>query len=107
MLVVAGQLPTGLNVICGKLFEMKALVTGGAGFIGSNLVKHLVAEGHEVTVLDNLTSGLESNLVRSDRIEFVRGDVRDESAIDRAVRGRQVIFHMAASVGNKRSIDSP
>jgi UDP-glucose 4-epimerase len=86
---------------------MKALVTGGAGFIGSNLVAHLLSEGHDVTVLDNLTSGYESNLVSLSEAAFVRGDIRDPNAVDRAIRGVEVVFHMAASVGNKRSIDAP
>lgn len=86
---------------------MKALVTGGAGFIGSNIVKHLLAEGHEVTVLDNLSSGYRSNLVPYPEVDFIEGDVRDAATVDRAVHGTAVVFHLAASVGNKRSIDHP
>lgn len=86
---------------------MKCLVTGGAGFIGSNLVKHLLLGGHEVTVLDNLLSGYRSNVSPYPQINFIEGDVRDEEAVDRAVKGAEVVFHLAASVGNKRSIDHP
>jgi len=86
---------------------MKVLVTGGAGFIGSNLVKQLAEEGHEVAVLDNLISGYRSNLVPCPKTRFVKGDVRDENAVDEAIRGVEVVFHLAASVGNKRSIDHP
>jgi UDP-glucose 4-epimerase len=86
-------------------------VTGGAGFIGSNIVEHLVGEGHRVTVLDDLSSGyrlnLEPFLSPVPRIRFVEGDVRDEAAVDEAVRGAEAVFHLAASVGNKRSIDHP
>ena len=86
---------------------MRALVTGGAGFIGSNIVRTLLARGDEVVVLDNLLSGYESNLRPFPQVRFVRGDVRDEAAVESAVKGVEVIFHLAASVGNKRAIDHP
>ena len=86
---------------------MKTLVTGGAGFIGSNLTKLLIEEGHEVTVLDNLSSGYQSNLPASQQLRVVAGDVRDPVAVASAIDGAEVVFHLAASVGNKRSIDHP
>jgi len=86
---------------------MKALVTGGAGFIGSNLVKHLLNAGHEVTVLDNLMSGYRSNLDPFPAARFIEGDIRDEAIVAEAIKGCEVVFHLAASVGNKRSIDFP
>lgn len=86
---------------------MKALVTGGAGFIGSSLCALLLSEGHEVTVLDSLLSGHAKNLDFDGSIEFIRGDVRDPDAVQRAVKNTDVVFHLAASVGNKRSIDDP
>jgi len=86
---------------------MKILVTGGAGFIGSNLVKRLVFDGHDVTILDNLSSGYRSNIDAFSDVRFIEGDIRDQRAIAIAVQGIEVIFHMAASVGNKRSIDHP
>ena len=86
---------------------MKALVTGGAGFIGSNLVKLLGDEGHEVAVLDDLSSGYERNLAACPAVRFVRGDVRDARAVAAAVDGAEVVFHLAASVGNTRSIEHP
>lgn len=86
---------------------MKALVTGGSGFIGSNIVKLLCSEGHEVTVLDNLMSGHRSNLAPFPEVQFVEGDVRDAATINRLAQGVEVIFHLAASVGNTRSIDNP
>lgn len=85
----------------------KALVTGGAGFIGSNLVRALVEQGSDVVVLDSLVSGYRRNLDPFPSIEFVDGDVRDPAAVERAMRGVDVVFHLAASVGNKRSIDDP
>ena len=86
---------------------MRALVTGGAGFIGSNLVKLLVGEGHDVTVLDNLSSGYAENLAPFGTVELVEGDIRDEQAVAKAMQGADVVFHLAASVGNTRSIDNP
>jgi UDP-glucose 4-epimerase len=83
------------------------LVTGGAGFIGSNLVLRLLADGHEVVVLDNLASGLKHNLPDHERLRFIEGDIRDPDAVRDAVQGVEILFHLAASVGNKRSIDDP
>jgi UDP-glucose 4-epimerase len=86
---------------------VKTLVTGGAGFIGSNLVRLLVEEGHEVTVLDNLLSGHRTNLDPLAGIRFVEGDIRDSATLDTATAGAELVFHLAASVGNKRSIEFP
>lgn len=86
---------------------MKVLVTGGAGFIGSNLVRQLLLDGHDVAVLDDFSSGYRANLEDLSGLETFVGDVRDKSLVDRAVAGREVVFHLAASVGNKRSIDDP
>lgn len=86
---------------------MRALVTGGAGFIGSNLVKLLLDSGHQVVVLDNYSSGYRENLAGARDVEAVDGDVRDEAAVGRAIAGCEVAFHLAASVGNTRSIEHP
>ena len=86
---------------------MRALVTGGAGFIGSNIVRLLVEEGHEATVIDNMLSGYRSNLDGLGQVRVVEGDVRSVSDIEGAVEGADVVFHLAASVGNKRSIEMP
>jgi len=86
---------------------MKALVTGGAGFIGSNLAALLAGEGHDVVVLDNLSSGYRENLAALTTARFVDGDVRDEAVLRAAAGGCEVIFHLAASVGNTRSIEHP
>lgn len=86
---------------------MKVLVTGGAGFIGSNICAALLKEGAEVTILDDLSSGHAVNLDVLPGTTFIEGDVRDADAVSRAVSGCEVVFHLAASVGNKRSIDHP
>jgi UDP-glucose 4-epimerase len=90
-----------------KEVTMQVLVTGGAGFIGSNLVKELLTRGHAVRVLDNLLSGHSVNLAPFPDVEFVKGDIRNTELADAAVKGCEVVFHLAASVGNKRSIDLP
>ncbi len=86
---------------------MQALITGGAGFIGSNLTRQLLAGGHGVTILDNLQSGYRVNLEAVPSARFIEGDVRQESTVLEGARGADCIFHLAASVGNKRSIDLP
>jgi UDP-glucose 4-epimerase len=83
------------------------LVTGGAGFIGSNLVRLLLSEGDDVTVLDNLSSGYAENLQGLTQVRLVEGDVRNAELIDELARGKDVIYHLAASVGNTRSIEHP
>lgn len=85
----------------------KALVTGGAGFIGSNVARLLAAEGFDVVVLDSLTTGYEKNLETLRDVRLVRGDVRDASLVAKLVEGASVVFHLAASVGNTRSIERP
>lgn len=85
----------------------KVLVTGGAGFIGSNLVRHLIEAGNSITVLDNFMSGYRSNLDSFPSVRIIEGDVRDQPAVQLAMKGAEVVFHLAASVGNKRSIDQP
>ncbi|MBQ1733408.1 MAG: SDR family NAD(P)-dependent oxidoreductase [Lachnospiraceae bacterium] len=89
---------------------MRALVTGGSGFIGSNIVDLLVGGGYSVRVLDNLSSGYLINIqkhINNKNFEFVGGDVRDSLSVERAMDGVDVVFHLAASVGRQRSLDNP
>ncbi len=84
------------------------LITGGAGFIGSNLAHALVARGEAVRILDDFSTGRPQNLTGiEDRIEVVRGDLRDPAAVERAVAGAAVILHQAALNSNPRSIKEP
>jgi len=87
---------------------MRTCVTGGAGFIGSNLVDRLVRDGHEVAVLDNLSTGRRENLeaVEGD-VRFFEGDLRDPAVVAQAVRGCEAVFHLAALAAVARSIDDP
>lgn len=86
---------------------MRCLVTGGAGFIGSSVVWRLLERGHEVSVFDNCSTGYEANLGPYPEIELVRCDIREAEAVNEAVAGKDAVFHLAASVGNKKSIDEP
>jgi UDP-glucose 4-epimerase len=86
----------------------QALVTGGAGFIGSHLVDQLVANGCRVTVLDNLSTGHRHNIAgHGDRIDFIEGDIRDAGLLDRVVKGCDVVFHQAAVVSVTQSVEDP
>ncbi|HEX2486346.1 MAG TPA: SDR family oxidoreductase [Myxococcota bacterium] len=85
-----------------------ALVTGGAGFVGSHLVDRLVRDGWRVRVLDDFSSGREANLEASGAaIELVRGDLRDAAALGRAVAEVEVVFHQAAVPSVPRSVAEP
>jgi nucleoside-diphosphate-sugar epimerase len=85
---------------------MRALVTGGAGFIGSNLVHALVAAGHEVCVLDNFATGHRHNLAGAD-VELIEGDLRSFERVSTATRGVEVVYHLGALPSVPRSIQDP
>jgi UDP-glucose 4-epimerase len=87
---------------------MRTLVTGGAGYIGSHLVDRLVHLGHEVTVIDDLSTGNLTNLqaVHSD-IRFVEATILDADIVDTLVAGADVVFHLAAAVGVGHIIEQP
>jgi len=86
----------------------KALVTGGAGFIGSHLVDALLSNGCQVVVLDNLSTGRLSNLKHiRDKIYFYKGDIRDREALDTAAKDCEVIFHQAAMVSVPQTVENP
>jgi len=87
---------------------MRTCVTGGAGFIGSNLVDRLVEAGHEVVVLDDLSTGSRENLAAAgDAVRFLEGDLRDPAAVASAVDGCEIVYHQAALAAVARSIDDP
>ena len=87
---------------------MKYLVTGGAGFIGSNLVEKLLQLGHEVRVLDNFSSGRHENLAAFiSNIELVEGDLRDFNTVTDAVAHVDYVLHQAALPSVPRSVADP
>src|SRR5262245_11597887 len=86
---------------------MRILVTGGAGFIGSNVADRYLADGHEVAILDNLSTGLRTNLPA--RARFFEADVRDATALQRAFDDfrPEILNHHAAQIDVRKSVDSP
>lgn len=89
---------------------MEAVVTGGAGFIGSHLCDHLIAQGHQVTVLDDLSTGSTDNLTQlaaEPGFRFVRGDILDGDLVDDLVSGADAVYHLAAAVGVYNIVDNP
>ena len=87
---------------------MQVLVTGGAGFVGSNLVARLRARGDEVRVFDNFSTGRRANLAEVEaEIEIVEGDIRRIDQIQAATRGAEVVFHQAARTSVPLSIEDP
>jgi UDP-glucose 4-epimerase len=85
----------------------RALVTGGAGFIGSHLVGRLLEQGHEVTVLDDLSTGRTDNLYGMRGFELIEGDLRSAETVRAAVEGKDVVFHAAAVPSVARSWKDP
>jgi len=85
---------------------MKALVTGGAGFIGSNVVKYLLEKNWELRIIDDLSTGYKCNLKKLN-VEFTQGSICDERVVRDLCKGMDVVFHLAASVGRQRSLDNP
>jgi nucleoside-diphosphate-sugar epimerase len=87
---------------------MRYLVTGGAGFIGSNIVDELLRRGHGVTVLDDFSSGREENLAGAiKKIRLVRGDICDLEAAREACEGADYVLHLAARTSVPRSVKDP
>src|SRR5688572_21828767 len=87
----------------------RALVTGGAGFIGSHLVDRLCADGYEVTVLDDFSTGSRENLSDAERagVRTTDGSVLDADLVDRTVADHPLVFHLAAAVGVRSIVDDP
>ena len=86
---------------------MKVLVTGGAGFIGSHIVEAYLAAGHQVAVVDDLSTGKRENLVRHEALEFIEGDIRDAGLIDRCAKQMDAVVHLAAVASVQASMDDP
>ncbi|MFA5424645.1 MAG: GDP-mannose 4,6-dehydratase, partial [Phycisphaerae bacterium] len=89
---------------------MRALVTGGAGFIGSHLVEKLLQSGRSVTAIDDLSTGNLNNLQKvkdNKSFKFVRGNVRNKEMIDPLIKDCDVVYHLAAAVGVQLIVDEP
>lgn len=86
----------------------KCLVTGGAGFIGSNLAEELIRQGAKVNILDNFSTGYRENLEEiTGDFDFIEGDLNDDAALLRAIDGVEIVFHQAALPSVPRSIENP
>ncbi|MCB1017021.1 MAG: NAD-dependent epimerase/dehydratase family protein, partial [Acidimicrobiales bacterium] len=87
---------------------MRVVVTGGAGFIGANLVRRLLADGHAVVVVDDLSTGDRDNLAGVEGpLELVEGTVVDPALVDDALDGAAAVVHLAARPSVPRSLDDP
>ena len=84
---------------------MRILVVGGAGYIGSHVVKELLNTGYDVRVFDNLSTGQEINLF--EKAEFIRGDILDVPALEKAMKGIDGVVHLAAKKAVGESMEKP
>jgi UDP-glucose 4-epimerase len=84
-----------------------ACVTGGCGFIGSHLVRRLLARGWNVVAFDNLTVGTVAMLPENSRLRFIQGDIRDEAAVRDAIRGCEIVYHFAAPTNVRTALQMP
>jgi UDP-glucose 4-epimerase len=99
-------LPAPMSASSGKLY----LITGGAGFIGSHLAERLLADGHAVTVLDDLSTGRLENIAAlrgREGFQFVRDSVENEATVGVLMAGCDGVFHLAAAVGVQLVVDEP
>ena len=86
---------------------MKALVTGGAGFIGSHIVDRLLQDGHEVIVLDDFSTGHRQNLADNEKLVIVDGDIRDFKMVNACMQGVDWVFHKAAVASVPKTVNDP
>ena len=86
---------------------MKALVTGGAGFIGSHIVDRLLSDGHEVIVLDDFSTGHRSNLADHEKLTIVEGDISNSETVKQCMQGIDWVFHKAAVASVPKTVNDP
>ncbi len=86
---------------------MNILITGGAGFIGSHIAEYFASAGHNVTILDNLSTGYSRNILTSDNITFIKGDICTQATVAKAAKGADYVFHHAALVSVPLSCQKP
>jgi UDP-glucose 4-epimerase len=87
---------------------MRVFITGGAGFIGSHLCDALLKEGHQVSILDNMSTGSAANIAHiKDQIEIHQGDIRDVALVEKAMANADLVLHMAAALGVNTILENP
>jgi UDP-glucose 4-epimerase len=87
---------------------MRVFITGGAGFIGSHLCDALLKEGHQVSILDNMSTGSAANIAHiKDQIEIHEGDIRDVALVEKAMASADLVLHMAAALGVNTILENP
>jgi UDP-glucose 4-epimerase len=87
---------------------MRVFITGGAGFIGSHLCDALLAQGHQVSILDNMSTGSAANIAHiKDQIEIHQGDIRDVALVEKAMASADLVLHMAAALGVNTILENP
>jgi UDP-glucose 4-epimerase len=87
---------------------MRVFITGGAGFIGSHLCDALLKEGHQVSILDNMSTGSATNIAHiKDQIEIHQGDIRDVALVEKAMAPADLVLHMAAALGVNTILENP
>jgi UDP-glucose 4-epimerase len=87
---------------------MRVFITGGAGFIGSHLCDALIARGDEVSILDNLSTGSETNIAHlKKQIKVYKGDIRDKELVEKLTKNSNLVLHMAAALGVNKILENP
>jgi UDP-glucose 4-epimerase len=87
---------------------MRVFITGGAGFIGSHLCDALLAQGHQVSILDNMSTGSATNIAHiKDQIEIHQGDIRDAALVEKLMAPADLVLHMAAALGVNTILENP
>ena len=91
-----------------RLSPMHVFITGGAGFIGSHLCDALFAQGHQVSILDNMSTGSSANIAHiKDAIEIHQGDIRDAALVEKLMAPADLVLHMAAALGVNTILENP
>lgn len=91
-----------------RLTSMRVFITGGAGFIGSHLCDALLAQGHQVSILDNMSTGSAANIAHiKDQIEIHQGDIRDAVLVEKLMAPADLVLHMAAALGVNTILENP
>lgn len=84
----------------------KVFITGGAGFIGSNVARYFLERNHDVVLFDNLSTGYKQNVPSAPPLRFMEGDIRNQELLIQSMQGCEAVLHLAAAVGNVRSIEN-